>query len=170
MLENHGDIRSIDLNLHLSHLRVASVAQVVLLARHVIKVVKQPQKKIQALHLLSFLLALSLSPLLLLLPPLPFYVIKSRPRRVALQHESQGVLHVSLESLQPPGSDGSVDGPVIGREGSVHHLSNLESLFTGCIGKQSVDGSTNGQNARLRGVDDGREFLDAEHAQVGDGE
>lgn len=73
MLENHGDIRSIDLNLHLSHLRVASVAQVVLLARHVIKVVKQPQKKIQALHLLSFLLALSLSPLLLLLPPLPFY-------------------------------------------------------------------------------------------------
>jgi hypothetical protein len=55
-----------------------------------------------------------------------------------LQHKGQGVLHESLERLQPPGTDSSIDSSVISRKCSVHHLDNLESLLARGIGNQSL--------------------------------
>lgn len=59
---------------------------------------------------------------------------------------------------------------MIAAQRRLHDLHLLESL--GLLGRklELLGRGANGEDTRLRGVDDGREVVDAVHAQVGDGE
>jgi hypothetical protein len=89
-----------------------------------------------------------------------------------LEHEGKRLLHVALEGLEEPSGNGPVDSPVVGGHGDVHDLGGLEPSARG--GRRDGDdlgeGSSDGEDAGLRRVDDGGEVGDAEHAEVGDGE
>lgn len=53
-------------------------------------------------------------------------------------------------------------------EGDVHHVDGLEARLS--VSDDLLGGSSDGEDARLRRVDDGGEVVDSEHAEVGDGE
>lgn len=70
-----------------------------------------------------------------------------------------------LERGHEVGRQGLVDEPPVEGQGRPHRVERPSGL--------SVDllpAVADGQDGALRRVDDGRELLDAEHAQVGDGE
>lgn len=87
-----------------------------------------------------------------------------------LQHESQRLLKEALEGLQPLCTDGTVHGSVVGRQSSAHDLDRLEALGVFRSKLELGRGSTDGEDARLRRVDDSGKVGDTEHAEVGDGE
>lgn len=92
------------------------------------------------------------------------------PRIVSLQHQSQRVLQILLEHLQPPCPQRPIDHPVIATHGNLHHRGRLEPLFRVRVGNQFGLCGADGEDAGLRGVDDGGKVVDSKHAEVGDGE
>lgn len=87
-----------------------------------------------------------------------------------LQHHLERVLHVALEGLEPGGGNGTVDNTVVARKSDLHHVADSKAVLLGLIRHQLLGSAADGEDARLRGVDDGSEVLDAEHAEVGDAE
>lgn len=90
-------------------------------------------------------------------------------KRYRLKQHLQGVLNESLERVQELGSNGTVDGTVVRAEGDGHDVGSAVLAILG-TGENTLLGGTDGHDARLWGVDDGCELLDAHHAHVGDGE
>lgn len=86
------------------------------------------------------------------------------------QHECQRVFEVAFERLEPARADGAVDDAVVGRERDLHDLRGPEAALVLGRGHERGRGGADGENARLRRVDDGGEVRDVEHAEVGDGE
>jgi hypothetical protein len=83
------------------------------------------------------------------------------------------VLNELFELLTPHGSYGAVHDSVVRAECHVHHTGNAVRIiaFSGSlVDKNSLGCSTHCQDACLRWVDDCGEVVDAEHAQVGNGE
>lgn len=59
---------------------------------------------------------------------------------------------------------------MVARQSGLHDLNGLEALGVLWCQLELGAGGTDSQDTRLRGVDDSREVVDTEHAQVGDGE
>lgn len=70
------------------------------------------------------------------------------------------------------GGNGTINGSVVRSHGDVHNLGGLESSTRrgGRDGDDLGEGSSDGEDAGLRRVDDGGEVRDAEHSEVRDGE
>ena len=79
----------------------------------------------------------------------------------------EGVFDQALECLQELGAEGAIDHPVIDRERARHHGGDGERAV---LDHRPLLGGADGEDHRLRRVDDRREFLDAVHAEVGDAE
>src|SRR5690606_36472865 len=84
-----------------------------------------------------------------------------------LQEHGDRILQEQAEGLQEFGPGGPVDDPVIARHGDLHHfrrgyLTVLQTEFF-------ID-RADGQDAGVGWVDDGGEFFNAEHTEIGHGE
>lgn len=56
-----------------------------------------------------------------------------------LKHESQRVFEVTLECVQPSGTNSTVDGAVVRAEGDLHDLHSFEAaFFLGCWDETSL--------------------------------
>mmetsp|Transcript_7363 Transcript_7363/g.16111 ORF Transcript_7363/g.16111 Transcript_7363/m.16111 type:complete len:212 (+) Transcript_7363:223-858(+) len=94
-------------------------------------------------------------------------------RESSLEQHLQRVLDDLLESLQPGRCERAVDDAVVGRERDGHEAlgdKGVGGSVGAVVGHHELLGAADGQDARLRSVDDGGELLDAHHAEVGDGE
>src|SRR5215212_152584 len=89
-------------------------------------------------------------------------------RLVALNQEHHRALEQALDLGHVVGPLGAVGGAVVGREGELHEAGRDE-LVVLVVGR-ALDDAADGDYRGLRGVDDGREALYAEHAHVGDGD
>lgn len=87
-----------------------------------------------------------------------------------LKHESQRVLEITLESLQPSSRNSTIYSSVVRAQGDLEQLHSLEAALFLRRWNESRCGRSNGKDARLRSVDDGGEVGDIKHAHVGDGE
>ncbi len=85
------------------------------------------------------------------------------------KHHGLGLLHKAFEFLKPLSANGTVDHAVITRQSDGHDLRD-GGAFAVIRRNHRGFGCAYCENAGLRGVDDGAELLDAEHAEVGDGE
>jgi hypothetical protein len=86
------------------------------------------------------------------------------------REEGKTHLEVRLESLQPPSTDSAVNNTVVARESRLHNSNLLEALLRRRVNDELLLARTDGKDARLRGVDDSGERLDAHHSKVRDGE
>ena len=87
-----------------------------------------------------------------------------------LEHERQGVLKVTLERRQPPRADRAVHRPVVRAQRHLHDVRRLEPALLLRRGHERRLRRPDGEDARLRRVDDRGEVRDVEHAEVRDGE
>ena len=72
--------------------------------------------------------------------------------------------------LQPLGTDGTVDHAMITAQRDVHGVGEREPRGLAGVRLPAGARTTHRQNTRLRWIDDGRERLHPEHAQIRDGE
>src|SRR5579859_7515142 len=88
------------------------------------------------------------------------------PVQPGSDEEPEGAFDQLLEPAQPPGGYGAVDRPVVDAEDDLDELREPDAPVVGLDrqGGRRADGEDPG----LGWVDDGRELLDAEHAEVGD--
>src|SRR5829696_778564 len=81
--------------------------------------------------------------------------------------EHEGILDQPPERLEEPGADGAVDDAVVAAHRHAHALADDGGAV---LDDRPVLRGADGEDGRLRRVDDGRELVDAEHAKVRDRE
>ena len=70
--------------------------------------------------------------------------------------------------FEPAGANSTIDDAMIAGEGHSHHVHRLVRTIWLSRRNNLLRCSSNGQDARLRIVDDGREVRYAEHPKIGD--
>ena len=98
----------------------------------------------------------------------PRYKLLLQILRLDSQQHGLWVFHELLEMLQPLCTDSSIHNPMIAGHGDPHHVRHSRSALRSH--HHLLLGAAHGEDAGLGRVDDGRELVDPEHTQVGDGE
>jgi len=93
-------------------------------------------------------------------------------KKSSQQHEF-GILNELLELLAPVGSNGTIDDAMIRAKRDIHQSGDLELIVSArgiLINDDALLRTADGQDTCLRWVNDSREVVHTEHAEVGHSE